>query len=60
MDGWEVCKKIKSSENTKNITVVMLTVKSKEKSKYEVMANGYLHEPVDRKMLLDAVQKFKK
>lgn len=38
----------------------MLTVKFREKSKYEAMANGYLHKPVDRRMLLDAVQKFKK
>lgn len=50
MDGHEVCEKIKSDDETKNIQVIMLTSLSEVQSKYrglELGAVDYLTKPVD-------------
>jgi CheY-like chemotaxis protein len=46
MNGWETCKKIKGNEKTKDITVIMVSVKSEEKdlkkSFEEAGADGHI------------------
>ncbi len=60
LDGWETTEKIKSNPATKDIPVVMLTVKGeredKLKSFHETKCDGYIVKPVDRKELVKVVR----
>lgn len=60
LDGWETTEKIKSNPATKDIPVVMLTVKGeredKLKSFHETKCDGYIVKPVDRKELIKVVR----
>lgn len=60
LDGWETTGKIKSDPATKDIPVVMLTVKGEKEDKlksfHETKCDGYLTKPVDRKELVKVVK----
>lgn len=60
MDGWEVCKKIKEDEKTKDITVTMLTVKSgnedKIKSFDDALADWHINKPFKAEALIRTVK----
>jgi CheY-like chemotaxis protein len=60
LDGWETTDEIKSNPATKDIPVVMLTVKGeredKLKSFHETKCDGYIVKPVDRKELVKVVR----
>ena len=60
LDGWGTTEKIKSNPATKDIPVVMLTVKGeredKLKSFHETKCDGYIVKPVDRKELVKVVR----
>jgi CheY-like chemotaxis protein len=59
-DGWEVCKKIKSSEETKNIPVAMFTVRTSpdsiEKSK-KCGADAHINKPFDMEDLYKTIER---
>jgi len=59
MDGWEVCRQIKSSSRLKDIPVIFLTVRQQPLDRIigtEVLhASGYVAKPFERDELLDAI-----
>ena len=61
MDGYEVCKAIKTDEALKNIPVIFLTVSREEKVKERAdryCADGYIMKPFDSEDLEKKVKKF--
>jgi twitching motility two-component system response regulator PilH len=61
LNGYQVCRRLKSSEATSNTPVIMLTSKSKESEREWGMAQGadaYLFKPVDADRLYDLVSQF--
>ena len=61
MDGWEVCRHVKSRQRTKDIPVLILTVRSQPLDKVigleVVHADDYLTKPFERRELLDAIER---
>jgi DNA-binding response OmpR family regulator len=58
MDGFEVLRKLRRSETTKHIPVVMLTAKGESKAIFhsqELGANDHLIKPCESQELLDVV-----
>jgi len=61
IDGYQVCKLIKSNRATKNTAVVMLTSKDSPFDKIRGSMSGcdaYLTKPVDEEKLLETIAKF--
>jgi len=60
MDGWEVCKRIKSNEATSKIPVAMLTVRGewedKAKSFQYAHADAHINKPIINEELLNMVK----
>lgn len=59
VDGWEVLKKVKEDEKTKELPVIILTGKTEEKDMlkgYEHGAETYLVKPFDPQTLLAVVK----
>lgn len=59
MSGYEVCRKIKSNEDTKNIIIVILSAKGQEWEKsegYQVGADLYETKPFSPKQLINNVK----
>jgi excisionase family DNA binding protein len=59
MDGFEVCKQIKSNSNTSHIKVLAYTGYDTEENKERIMqagADSYMAKPVSRKELLENVE----
>jgi two-component system response regulator VicR len=61
MDGWDVCRHIKSRPRTKDLPVLILTVRSQPLDKVigmeVVNADDYLTKPFERRELLDAIER---
>ena len=61
MDGWEVCRQIKSRQRTKDLPVLILTVRSQPLDRVigmeVVHANDYLTKPFERRELLETVER---
>ncbi|MHB9026765.1 MAG: response regulator transcription factor [Armatimonadota bacterium] len=61
MDGWEVCRQIKSRQRTKDLPVLILTVRGQPLDRVigleVVHADDYLMKPFERLDLLAAVQR---
>lgn len=59
MDGWEVCRQIKSNARTRDIPVVFLTVRQQPLDRIigtEVLnASGYIHKPFEREELISTI-----
>jgi CheY-like chemotaxis protein len=58
--GWEICKKIKEDEKTRDVLVVMFTVRTSEDSversyKY-AKADAHINKPFDMAELLETVR----
>ena len=59
MDGFELCRHIKSSEQTSHIPVILLTAKTSEESKlegYKMGADCYLTKPFSPAVLLNRIK----
>lgn len=59
MDGLEVLHRIRSTEKTKLLPVVVLTTSSEDKDRvesYKLGANSYIRKPVDFNQFAEAVQ----
>lgn len=59
IDGYELCKKLKSNENTKNIPIIFITSKTDEDSiekAYDVGGSDYVTKPFKHKELLARVK----
>ncbi len=60
MDGWEVCKRLKSNLSSADITVAMLTVKSGYKdmikSLKEANADWHISKPIKRDKFIKTVK----
>jgi len=61
MDGYEVCKRIRSDENLKNIKVIMVSARAMESERrkgIEAGADEYITKPFDEDALLDTVRSY--
>ncbi|MFQ5800218.1 MAG: response regulator transcription factor [Candidatus Hydrothermarchaeales archaeon] len=60
LDGWSLAERIKKKEDTKNITITMLTVKDslddKVKSLEDSGADWHISKPIDRSGFVDTVK----
>lgn len=60
IDGWEACKRIKENESTKDIPVIMVTVKGSEgdmtKSFQYGMSDGHIAKPIHKEKLLKTIE----
>ncbi|MBI5700325.1 response regulator [Candidatus Saganbacteria bacterium] len=61
MDGFEVCRKIKSDEAFKKIPIIMLSARAQDSDKQkgkEVGGDGYIVKPFESQELLDKIKGF--
>lgn len=61
MDGWEVTRKIKESQEAKEIPVVALTAHASPEDRQHALEAGcldYLTKPVDRDLLIKTIRKY--
>lgn len=61
IDGFEVCRQIKTNEATKHIPVIMLTAKRSREDiamGEQAGADWYMTKPLKSAMLIDTVQRF--
>jgi twitching motility two-component system response regulator PilG len=61
MDGFEVCRRIKSDPKTKNIPVIMLTAKKSRDDMArgeQVGADWYITKPFKSAMVIETIQRF--
>ncbi len=61
MNGFQVCRKLKNTQETKNIKVILLTSKGQESDRFWGMKQGadeYITKPFKDDELLDNVSKF--
>ncbi|MFQ6136684.1 MAG: PleD family two-component system response regulator [Candidatus Hydrothermarchaeales archaeon] len=60
LDGWTTCSRIKNRDDTKEITISMLTVKRSEEDKIksfeDSLADWHISKPIDRKDLIKTVK----
>ena len=61
MDGFEVARRVKGSEELKNIPIIMITSRTGDKHRERAMdigVEGYLGKPYHEEQLLEAMAKF--
>jgi DNA-binding response OmpR family regulator len=61
IDGFEVCRRIKSNNDTKHIPVVMLTAKKSREDMArgeQVGADWYITKPFKSAMVIETIQRF--
>ncbi|MDD2864950.1 MAG: two-component system response regulator [Methylococcales bacterium] len=59
MDGYEVCRRLKANENTRNIPVIFLTAKTEiedEERGFSVGAVDFIHKPISPPIVLARVK----
>jgi CheY-like chemotaxis protein len=59
LNGWEVLKRLKTENNTRNIPVIMLTGESDRKKSFLLGASDFIIKPdeVNREKILGMVEK---
>jgi DNA-binding response OmpR family regulator len=59
--GWDTCRKIKENDKTKDIPILMYTVRSSEesveKSLKHALADAHINKPSSMEVLLDTVER---
>jgi len=55
-DGWNVLRDLKSSPKTKNIPVIIVSIIDKRDKGYELGVKDYIVKPIDRKLLITALE----
>lgn len=60
INGWETCKRIKENESTKDIPVIMVTVKSSDEDmtksfKYS-QSDGHVSKPIIKEKLIQTIK----
>ena len=64
IDGWEVCKRLKEDEETKDIPVILVTVRTSkesiEKSFEYAKCDAYVGKPIIREELIEKIKMFAK
>lgn len=63
LNGYQVCRELKSDSACKDIPVVMLTAKTQQTDKFwgrEVGASDYITKPFEFSALLDIIEKYLK
>ncbi len=63
LNGYQVCRELKSDAKCKDIPVVMLTAKAQQTDKFwgqEVGADGYITKPFEFSALLTIIEKYLK
>jgi len=61
MNGYQVCRLLKSDEKYKHIPIIMLTAKAQESDKFwgeESGANDYLTKPFEMEKLIQKIQEY--
>ncbi len=58
VDGWSVLSELKADPETQNIPVVMVTIVEDKNLGFSLGASEYLSKPVDRKKLVETIEKF--
>ena len=61
MDGFEVCRRLKADEATKDIPVIFVTGHTDEEEREKGMALGavdYLTKPVEPELVLEKIEKY--
>lgn len=61
MDGLEVCRRLRQSEHTRGVPVILLTFKNDPDSVklgFDSGCNEYLKKPVEENMLLQALSRY--
>jgi putative two-component system response regulator len=61
MDGYEVCRRLKAGEKTKDIPVIFVTAKGEIDEKmdgYDVGGSDYITKPVDPDFVLETIKKY--
>lgn len=61
IDGYEICKTLKTNDETKHIPVILITVKGNEsdiEKGFEVQADGYVVKPFEIEELAEFSEKF--
>jgi twitching motility two-component system response regulator PilH len=61
MNGYEVCRQIKSSDQTSHIPVIMITSKTKDSDRYWGMEQGaddYITKPFDVQALVEIIHRY--
>ena len=62
LNGWEVCRNLKSDEKVKHIPVIFLTASMPtegfEERAQDVGVNGYVFKPFEYKVLLEEIKKY--
>jgi len=58
LNGFDVCSNLKFNEKLKNIPIIILTSREQELDPRigQLMGIGYMHKPIDTKILLEKVQ----
>ena len=58
VDGWEICKQLRSDEQTKKIPIIIISVLTEDEGrKPEMGVVGYLVKPFDISILTDEIKK---
>ncbi len=61
LNGDEICKKIKNTDEIKDTSVIMLSVSNKKSDMDKCFAAGcdeYITKPIDKEMLLASISKY--
>ncbi len=58
--GWDVIALLKASPETKDLIIIVISILDEKNKGYSLGAVDYLVKPIDRKSLLDTVEKFRK
>ncbi|MCL5772937.1 MAG: response regulator [Firmicutes bacterium] len=59
LDGWEVCRRIKSNNKTKDMSVIFLTAKTEPEDKvngFKMGADDYITKPFDKNEFIERVK----